>query len=62
MHRAPMGLSSLWLSCILEVRIGSLPFFPALCLYVSRGDEKECCHLAPAAVNVGFVEETICVR
>lgn len=39
-----------------------LTSFPALCLYVSGGYEKECCHLAAAAANLDFVEETFCVR
>lgn len=42
MHWAPMGLSSLWPLCILEVRIGNLPLL-LLCVCVSRGDELQCC-------------------
>lgn len=58
MHQAPMGLSSLWPSCILEVRLGSLPLF-LLCVCVFQEEMgKERCHLATGAANLDFVEET----
>lgn len=57
-----MGLSSLWPSCILEVRIGNLP--PLLfCVFVFQGEmSKNCYHLATAASTLDFAEENIHVR
>lgn len=41
MHRAPMGLSSLWPSCILEVRIGNLPpLLLCVCVFQEEMDKN----------------------